>query len=40
MQGMMGEIAVVYLYGTSSPRETEQGKKSHFIVEMMDLLRQ
>lgn len=39
MRGMMGEIAVVYLYGTSSPRETEQGKKV-FIVEMMDLLSQ
>lgn len=33
-----GEIAVVYLYGTSSPRETEQGEKKFFIVEMMDLL--
>lgn len=27
-----GEIAVVYLYGTSSPRETEQGKKSFFFL--------
>lgn len=32
MREMMGEIAVVYLYGTSSPRETEQGKKSFLLL--------
>lgn len=30
LQRMMGEIPIVYLYGTSFSRETEQEKKKRF----------